>query len=164
MKKILLIEKTSMYLRYVKFGYAIKMFLNIFYHYQHDNHIDKPTTFFSNGSHLSWLCNTTYRYILLTFVGNVLKYFGQHCDMHFLKLKILLIYRVNAIDCFILSCLGCILAWCAPCYLCNLSDKLGDSCCLPLVIPCGFYSLIPLRTKIRTENNIDVSLITTYIQ
>lgn len=22
------------------------------------------------------------RYILLTFVGNALKYFGQHCDMH----------------------------------------------------------------------------------
>lgn len=38
------------------------------------------------------------------------------------------------------------------------SDKLGDSCCLPLAIPCGFYSLIPLRTKIRTENNIDGSI------
>lgn len=61
-------------------------------------------------------------------------------------------------DCFKNRRTCCILAWCAPCYLCNLSDKLGDSCCLPLVIPCGFYSLIPLRTKIRTENNIDGSI------
>lgn len=52
----------------------------------------------------------------------------------------------------------CVVAWCAPCYLCYLSDKMGDSCCLPLVIPCGFYSLIPLRTKIRAENNIDGSI------
>lgn len=46
-------EKIFMYFRYVKFGYVIKMFLNIFYNYQYDKYIDKLIIFFFNGSYLS---------------------------------------------------------------------------------------------------------------
>ncbi|XP_062569498.1 cornifelin homolog B-like, partial [Saccostrea cucullata] len=46
----------------------------------------------------------------------------------------------------------CAVFWCMPCYTCYLSNKLGESCCLPLAI--GSHSLIPLRTKVRVENNI----------
>ncbi|XP_062593001.1 placenta-specific gene 8 protein-like [Saccostrea cucullata] len=51
----------------------------------------------------------------------------------------------------IASC--CAVTWCANCYTCYLSSKLGESCCLPFAFPvCG--SLVPLRTKVRAENNI----------
>ncbi|XP_062593002.1 cornifelin homolog B-like [Saccostrea cucullata] len=46
----------------------------------------------------------------------------------------------------------CAVFWCMPCYTCYLANKLGESCCLPLAI--GSHSLIPLRTKVRVENNI----------
>ncbi|XP_061197547.1 placenta-specific gene 8 protein-like [Saccostrea echinata] len=47
----------------------------------------------------------------------------------------------------------CAVTWCANCYMCYLSTKLGESCCLPLAIA-GYGSLVPLRTKVRAENNI----------
>ncbi|XP_061197548.1 placenta-specific gene 8 protein-like [Saccostrea echinata] len=47
----------------------------------------------------------------------------------------------------------CAVTWCANCYMCYLSNKLGESCCLPFAIA-GYGSLVPLRTKVRAENNI----------
>ncbi|XP_061196346.1 placenta-specific gene 8 protein-like [Saccostrea echinata] len=51
----------------------------------------------------------------------------------------------------------CAVFWCTSCYACYLSNKLGETCCLPLAIS-GFGSLIPLRTKVRTANNIRGSI------
>ncbi|XP_062569503.1 cornifelin homolog B-like, partial [Saccostrea cucullata] len=51
----------------------------------------------------------------------------------------------------------CCLELLCPCYVCYLSHKLGESCCLPFAF-CGHGALIPLRTKIRTENNIQGSI------
>ncbi|XP_062569500.1 cornifelin homolog isoform X2 [Saccostrea cucullata] len=53
------------------------------------------------------------------------------------------------------SCCAVIL--CPSCYVCYLSNKLGESCCLPFAIA-GHGALIPLRTKIRAENNIHGSI------
>ncbi|XP_056008845.1 placenta-specific gene 8 protein-like [Ostrea edulis] len=47
----------------------------------------------------------------------------------------------------------CAVTWCGSFYMCYLSTKLGESCCLPIAIA-GYGALIPLRTKIRAENNI----------
>ncbi|XP_061196345.1 placenta-specific gene 8 protein-like [Saccostrea echinata] len=47
----------------------------------------------------------------------------------------------------------CAVVLCPSCYVCYLSSKLGESCCLPIALG-GQYALIPLRTKIRAENNI----------
>ncbi|XP_056008849.1 cornifelin homolog B-like [Ostrea edulis] len=48
-------------------------------------------------------------------------------------------------------CLG---FWCGTIgYPCYLSNKLGESCCLPICV-CGSTWLIALRVKLRTEHNI----------
>ncbi|XP_071961048.1 cornifelin-like [Antedon mediterranea] len=58
-------------------------------------------------------------------------------------------------DCFRdpVSCLG---ACCCPlCYNCYISDKLGESLCLPCCVP-GY--LVTLRSVMRTKNNIPGSV------
>ncbi|XP_062569502.1 cornifelin homolog [Saccostrea cucullata] len=51
----------------------------------------------------------------------------------------------------------CAVFFCPQFYMCYLSSKLGESCCLPCAIA-GTGALIPLRTKIRAENNIHGSI------
>ncbi|XP_056008848.1 cornifelin homolog A-like [Ostrea edulis] len=53
------------------------------------------------------------------------------------------------------SCIAVTL--CPHFYLFYLSQKLGESCLLPLAMP-DCTALVPLRTKIRAENNITGSI------
>ncbi|XP_056008847.1 cornifelin homolog A-like isoform X2 [Ostrea edulis] len=63
-------------------------------------------------------------------------------------------WSTGAFGCFsdMSSCCGvCLCGGC--CYPCYLSDKLGESCCLPICLP-GNTWLLALRVKMRAENNI----------
>ncbi|XP_006822994.1 placenta-specific gene 8 protein-like [Saccoglossus kowalevskii] len=55
------------------------------------------------------------------------------------------------------SCLAA--CFCLPCYRCYLSNKIGESCCLPLCI-CPPNDLVTMRMKLRTMKNIPGGAIT----
>ncbi|XP_055871885.1 uncharacterized protein LOC106055311 [Biomphalaria glabrata] len=56
-------------------------------------------------------------------------------------------------DCHICCCS----TFCFICYACSISVDMDESCCVPCCIP-GPASLIALRTKIRTQENIQGSI------
>ncbi|KAK2141885.1 hypothetical protein LSH36_1026g00048 [Paralvinella palmiformis] len=57
-------------------------------------------------------------------------------------------------DCFT-DCSSCCLGfWCLPCLSCKVSVRLGEHCCVPYCVVGG---LLAMRTKLRANNNIQVS-------
>ena len=47
----------------------------------------------------------------------------------------------------------CFAYFCNLCYMCKLFSQAGEPCC-----SCIYGGLVPLRTKIRTERNIEVGI------
>ncbi|XP_062575331.1 cornifelin-like [Saccostrea cucullata] len=68
-------------------------------------------------------------------------------------------WNTGMLGCFsdLPSCIGVLLCG-GCCYPCYLSDKLGESFCLPICLP-GTTWLLALRVKMRAQNNIRGSII-----